>query len=141
MRIRRAVPVGVAAFLLAACSSPPKYADPPAGSFSAASVSLEIDGAQQTVPGARVGRAFFGATGVRPLLGRVFVPADHDAAARTALLSDALWRRSFGGRPTIIGSQIKANGEAMTIVGILPKDFNAPPGAEIWVPRTEAPAK
>ena len=62
--------------------------------------------------------------GVAPMLGRGFAPGeDQEGAARTIVLSQATWLRQFGGDPTILGRTITINGEAVSVVGIMPRSF------------------
>ncbi len=77
--------------------------------------------------------------GVRPRLGRLF-RADEENPGRdhTAVLSDALWRRRFASDPAVLGRSIHLNGEAYTVVGVMPPGFEFPPfwatGTELWAP-------
>ncbi len=85
-------------------------------------------------------------TGIRPIIGRVLTPAD-DApnAPVTTVLSYGLWQRAFGGERSILGRDIQLNGQACTVVGVLPADFVFPPGetdpVELWTPVQIDPAK
>ncbi len=77
--------------------------------------------------------------GVSPILGRTISPSDDmPGATLTALVSEGLWRRAFGADPNIIGRDTLLNGAKATIIGIMPKGFEFPPGdlnpPEIWVP-------
>jgi predicted permease len=77
--------------------------------------------------------------GVRPRLGRAFVP-DDDAAGRdhVVLLADGLWRRRFAADPGVVGRTITLNGEPYTVLGVLPPGFQFAPfwhtDAELWAP-------
>src|SRR5207344_3016066 len=79
---------------------------------------------------------------INPTIGSAF-PADADAAAGVApvaVLSDALWRRRFGGSPSVIGARITVNGVPLTIVGVAPAGFDGLTGrAQLWIPATMAP--
>jgi putative ABC transport system permease protein len=66
----------------------------------------------------------FETLGVAPTLGRVFQPAEERAASRIAVLSDAYWRSRFDASPTVLGTAVKLDGEAYTIVGVLPAGFH-----------------
>jgi len=89
----------------------------------------------ERLQGLRVSASYFHTLGVKPALGRDF-RADEDRAGvpRVVILSDALWQRRFGGDPAVIGRSISLGGTAMTVVGIMPKDFDdvAMTGAQIW---------
>jgi putative ABC transport system permease protein len=67
---------------------------------------------------------FFDTLGVRPRLGRVFLP-DEDCpnAARVALLSDSFWRRHFAADPAILRRTIALDGNAYQVIGVLPPQF------------------
>jgi predicted permease len=78
--------------------------------------------------------------GVVPALGRSFVEADDNAGAeRVVLLSDALWRRRFGADSSLLGRTLDLSGEPWTVIGVLPRGFQAPFNAEIWRPFRRAP--
>lgn len=69
---------------------------------------------------------YFEALGVRPQLGRVLGPSDDVAPGQhpVAVISDAIWRKSFGASPSIIGQTIFLNGQPLTVVGVAPPEFN-----------------
>ena len=77
--------------------------------------------------------------GVQPSLGRLFVPGeDQLGAEHEVILSDRLWQRHFSRDPNILGKPITLDGEAYTVVGIMPPAFKFAPfwatHAELWVP-------
>ena len=77
--------------------------------------------------------------GVQPMIGRFLTPADDDPNAPTnAVLSYDLWQRAFARDPRILGRDIRLNGAACTVVGVMPGGFNFPPGiqnpSELWTP-------
>jgi predicted permease len=80
-------------------------------------------------------RTLFPLLGVRPALGRSFLEVE-DAGGHNnaAMVSDRLWRRCFRGDPSIIGQAIHLNGEAYTIVGVLPREVRMPDWADVWLP-------
>ncbi len=87
------------------------------------------------VSAARVGASFFDILGVRAQAGRMFRPGDDgkDAPA-VAILSDAAWRRDFGGDRRIVGQTITLDEKPYTVVGIAPPRFTYPSTPDIWVP-------
>ncbi|HKC89064.1 MAG TPA: ABC transporter permease, partial [Blastocatellia bacterium] len=94
----------------------------------------EVEQAERVI-GRRVTANFFELFGVSPVGGRFFLPADDYAdSARVAIISYGLWERRFGGDERAIGQTIKLNGEAHTIVGIAPPQFQFPRRVEIWTP-------
>lgn len=61
---------------------------------------------------------------MQPLMGRMLEDADvKEGAAPVAVISHALWRRIFNANPQAIGRSISLNGQATTVVGIMPPDF------------------
>lgn len=65
--------------------------------------------------------------GVRPLLGRVLTPADDvpggPAGGWPAVIGYGFWQDNYHGDPAIIGRRISVTGQAVTIVGVLPRDY------------------
>ena len=65
--------------------------------------------------------------GLRPLLGRTFTEEEgQPGAPSTVMLSEGLWREQFHGDPEIINRTIVVNGQARTVVGVMPHDFRFP---------------
>ena len=82
-----------------------------------------------------VSTGFFEALGVRPRLGRGFLPAEGEAGgAPVAVMSHAYWRRAFGADPDVAGRTIHIDGVATTIVGVMPAGFRFLVDAEVWRP-------
>jgi len=79
--------------------------------------------------------------GVQPVLGRGF-SAEDDApgAPLTVLLSDRIWREDFDADPGVIGRSLPVNGEAATVIGVMPPGFAFPVAGEAWLPRRFDPA-
>jgi predicted permease len=97
-------------------------------------------GEPERVRGGMVSAEFFTTFGVKPLLGRLFVrDEDRQGAAPVALLAEGFWRRRFGSAREISGKQIIMNGDAYTIVGVIPasfhfRAFNFGGGKDVYVP-------
>jgi len=108
------------------------YWDPKLSAAAAEAEKLE---------GLKVSDGFFRVLGIRPALGRDFLPQeDRPGAPRVAILSHGLWQRRFGGDPALVGRTVSISEIPFTIVGVLPADFesifsplNYKP-AEIWSP-------
>ena len=67
---------------------------------------------------------FFDVLGVRPPLGRVFLPEeDRQGAPHVVLLSDACWREHFSADPGVLGRAIALNNDSYLIIGVLPPQF------------------
>jgi putative ABC transport system permease protein len=78
---------------------------------------------------------FFQLLGVNPQLGRLFTEADdHYGAARTVILTHALWQTRFGAEANVIGQAILLNGDSYTVIGVLPPGFEYLEAADVYVP-------
>jgi len=103
--------------------------------YQHASFALTTPTGAQKASGARVTAGFFRTLGVTPLLGRDFhTGEDLPAAPRTLLLSYAAWQQRYGGRPDVVGQTVKLNGDAVSIIGVLPREFHFTPAepADFW---------
>jgi putative ABC transport system permease protein len=103
-------------------------------------LNLSRNGETDSATGFLVSANFFDVLGVVPERGRPFVAVDaqpgHD---NVLLLSHNFWQRRFGGDPNVIGSTITTDGHNATVLGIMPKEFNYPAGAEVWKPLAMSP--
>jgi putative ABC transport system permease protein len=73
--------------------------------------------------------------GVAPLLGRDFTAADdRPGVARTAIVSHGFWQRQLGGTAEALGRQIMLDETAVTVIGVLPRDFTIAREEEILLP-------
>lgn len=88
----------------------------------------------ERLTGALVSGAFFATLGTKPALGRTFTDADDQVGApAVVVIGDGLWRRRFGGDPTVVGRSVQLDGQATEIIGVMPTDFRgAVLDAEIW---------
>jgi putative ABC transport system permease protein len=78
---------------------------------------------------------FFDCLGVRPLLGRDFLPSDEQVnLPQVAILGYGLWKRNFGGDRSIVGRTIRLEGVSLTVVGVLPSDLPLLTEAQLWLP-------
>ena len=91
-------------------------------------------GFSQRIEAQGVSASLFSVLGVRPILGRNFVPEDEKAgAAPTVILSHRLWERLFEKDPSVIGKNVRVNRENATVVGVMPQGFSfANEKALIW---------
>jgi len=89
----------------------------------------------ERILGARVSANLTSVLGVKPIIGRTFTSGEDQAGHdNVALLSEHLWRRLFRGDPQILGTEIKLNNAAFTVIGVMPADFHFPEDVEIWKP-------
>jgi len=69
-----------------------------------------------------VSHSFFDTLGVPPLLGRTFNESDEELdAPKVILLSEPLWRSSFGARTDVVGETVSMDAETAEIVGVMPE--------------------
>ena len=95
-----------------------------------------------SIRGARVSAHYFDIFGVKPALGRTFLPGEDQLGKdRVVLLSHVLWESRFGSDPALLGRDILLNGEAYTVIGVLQKGgpFDRA-AAQIWTPLAFQPS-
>lgn len=81
--------------------------------------------------GQRVSPALFRMRGLQPLMGRGLLPDDESPDTDVVVLSEAMWRTYFNSDPNIVGRRIELDGQANTVVGVMPPAF----GEEaFWTP-------
>jgi putative ABC transport system permease protein len=98
--------------------------------------NLQFGDEPKRLNGAKVTADFFATLGAQPVVGRAFLPAeDAPGGDRVVILSHALWSQSFGGDPQLVGKQLKVDGQAHTVVGIMPPGFRFPQDdTALWLP-------
>ena len=74
--------------------------------------------------------------GAEPIAGRVFLPEETETgtARPVVVMSEGLWRRRFGADPGLVGQTIMLNGQAFTVIGIVPSTFTFFAGTDVWLP-------
>ena len=83
---------------------------------------------------------YFDMLGIGPALGRTFTMRDEiPGIATVAVISDALWRRGFGGDPQILGRKLRIDEDVYEIIGVMPPTFRHPTQTletdiEVWTP-------
>jgi len=92
---------------------------------------ITADGATR-LQGARVSPALFEMRGLPPLVGR-WLRGDEErpATASVVVLAESTWRRYFGGDANVVGRGVALDGQAYTVVGVMPDTFG--PEA-FWMP-------
>jgi predicted permease len=80
---------------------------------------------------------YFSMLGATPQVGRLFGHQDFALGfAPTVVISDALWRRSYGADPGVLGRSLRLDNDLYTIVGVLSPGFRNPgstiPAVEVW---------
>src|SRR6188768_2177321 len=103
--------------------------------FQRRETSLTEGGNPEVVPGIVTSFTYFSTFGVAAARGSVFGAA-HDApgAPLAIVISDRLWQRRFGGDPAAVGRVVQIDGDAATIVGVLPNALDENGSPDIWIP-------
>ncbi len=104
-----------------------------AAAYQPGSVSLGGNHQPETIPGAEVTPGFFSVFGVAPILGRDFSD-EAKGPSGGVVLSWGLWQRRFSGAPGVAGKFVTINDHLEPVLGVMPRGFEFPEGAEIWVP-------
>jgi putative ABC transport system permease protein len=114
-----------------------------AGNTDSTEFNLTGVDAPVRLTGTSVSANWFSVLGVHTAMGRTFLEGeDHPGKDAVVILSDSLWRRQFGGDPSILGRSILLEGMNRQVVGVMPSDFRFPsPKIELWVPLHLDPRK
>jgi predicted permease len=104
-----------------------------------AQISLTGKGKPERIWGMVASANYFDVLGVRPILGRGFLPVEDEqpGGAPVAVISYRFWQSHFGATPDIVGQAIELNQHPYTIVGVTPAVFQGSQTGvrtEIWVP-------
>jgi predicted permease len=88
------------------------------------SVSLTGRAQPEQVPAVFVTHSLLPVLGMKPQIGRMFGARDDDPKSeRTTMLSDRYWRSHFGADTSVLGRRIILDGNAFSIIGVLPPSF------------------
>src|SRR5436190_19412756 len=88
---------------------------------------LTGNGEPQILRAARVEPTFFSVLGTRPLIGRAIDPRDGAPERQhVVVLSHGLWNAQFAGDAQIVGKTIHLDGDAYTVIGVMPPSFDKP---------------
>lgn len=99
---------------------------------------LDAGGGDTDVLRAGVSENLFGVLGVKPVLGRGFLPEEQMAGKDgVVVLSEEAWRTVFGGAADVVGRVVRVDDKPATVVGVMPAGFRFPvdaKAAEVWTP-------
>lgn len=99
------------------------------------SPTLTGDARPERLDGQRVSATYFRTLGVTVARGRdLHADDDRPASAPVAIISHGLWQRRFGADPAILGRTVRLDDEDVTVVGVMPADFEnvVAPSAAVW---------
>jgi len=86
------------------------------------------------VEGGVVSWDFFEMLGIRPILGRTFLPGEDEPGAEPLIvLSHHYWREKFGSDPDVVGTMLEMNDAAIQVIGVLPPLPAYPFKNDIWM--------
>ncbi|MGH7461866.1 MAG: ABC transporter permease, partial [Longimicrobiales bacterium] len=106
------------------------------GGYTGQSLNLAYDGASpERLQAARMDPGMFRVLRVQPVHGRVFTDEENrPGAPLVVVIGYHLWQQSFNGAPDVLGRAVRLNGEAATIIGVMPERFGFPNRHNAWVP-------
>src|SRR5215471_376352 len=105
------------------------------GAIRQSSYNLTGKGEPEQFTGNEISPSLFRVLGVRPVLGRDFQEdEDQPASQPVAIIGEGLWKRRFGGEPSVIGRNVTLNGAAYTVVGVAPAAPEILSQGDIWTP-------
>ena len=106
------------------------------GAHGPQDINLTGDAEPERLNGELVSANVLSILGVEPVLGRTFLPGeDQPGQHQVAVISERLWQRRFNRDPSIVNRNITLNGEAFTVVGVMPRGFFFPAReTELWIP-------
>ncbi|HET7563849.1 MAG TPA: ABC transporter permease [Gemmatimonadaceae bacterium] len=111
--------------------------------YSSSTLNLGANSAER-IRGNLVTGNYFATLGVHAAVGRLIQPADDGAPGATpvVVLSDDLWRDTFGGDRSVIGSTVTLDGYPYTVIGIAPRGFRGTTtgvATQLWIPMSMQP--
>ena len=94
------------------------------------------------VPAFSVSSDFFNVLGVKPVVGRTFLPEETKVGgAPVVVISYGFWQRMLGGRADLSGVTLRLMDQSASVIGVMPPGYAFPQDAEIWIPREQFPAE
>jgi predicted permease len=92
--------------------------------FDSQDRNLTAPGTPEHLNGEEISSGFLSTLGIKPILGREFLPEeDKQGGAPAVLISDRLWKNRFAGRVDALGKSVTLDGVDYTVAGVLPADF------------------
>jgi len=98
-------------------------------------LNISAVGDPERAPAALASREFLPALGIKPIVGRNFLPEeDRPGGPSAVLISNALWQRRFHSDPAAVGRRLTVDGVPRTIVGVVPHELGEMVHADLWLP-------
>ena len=102
-------------------------------------MGLKTETRNERIYGSVVTGDYFDVLGVKPALGRTFLPEEDrlPGAHPVAVVSHGMWERRFGADPGLLGRTVTINGVQLTVIGVAPRGFSGTLvglSPEVWIP-------
>ena len=112
--------------------------------YTPITISLTGSAEPQDLIGQLVSANYFTTLGVKPAIGRGFLPEEDSSpgASPVAVIGYGIWTRQYGSDPRITSRSIRLNGRPFQIVGVAPKGFLGlaqMTAADVYVPMAMYP--
>jgi len=104
--------------------------------YAGGTQSVDQNGTPVRVRMNRVTPSFFRLLRVAPMLGRTFSEDEGEIGRdTTVILSYKLWQSQFGGDRSVVGKELRLDGQPLTVIGVMPSDFYfLNPDVLLWRP-------
>ena len=105
--------------------------------FAIPEYGLNISGIgdPERAPAALASQEFLPALGIKPIVGRNFLPEeDRPGGPPAVLISNALWQRRFHSDPAAVGRTLTVDGIPRIVVGVVPHELGEMVRADLWLP-------
>ena len=105
--------------------------------YDFAGPGLNLGGGDQPeqIKGIHVSDGYFRVFGAAPEAGRTFsAQEDTPGGPHVAVITHKLWATHFASDPQMVGRSLALNGDAYTVIGILPPRFRSEPAADVFIP-------
>ena len=110
--------------------------------FGFATFNLTDSGDPEQLTGGTVTPSLFPLLGIKPVLGRSFADGeDRPGSPRVVMIGAGLWKRRFGGDPSIVGRHLTLSGIDTTVVGIAPASLALLSNGDLWTPMIVDPGR
>jgi putative ABC transport system permease protein len=114
----------------------------PMGAFGFATFNLTGTGDPEQLTGGNVTPSLFPLLGIKPLAGRAFADGeDRPGGARVVMIGEGLWKRRFGGDPSVVGRHLTLNGIDHIVIGIAPASLALLSNGDLWTPMIIDPGR
>ncbi len=111
------------------------------GAVAGADVTLNGPGRPENVEGKRVTSAVFPMLGIKPLLGALFTVGDERYGNdHVVIISERLWKRSYGGDPAIVGKNVQIDRRGYRVAAVIGATLNRDLKSDLWIPLAFPPA-